>query len=171
MLSSLSSISSICWHLSSFFFFFFNDTATTEIYTLSLHDALPISCAPLSDRTIAEAKRSKPKPQRDSITFSPENIVFVGLFTQAPHGRHAPRNDTPPRHAAGTPSSRASTSFFTSFSKKGVDGPDKPGHDSGEWFIVTDIRSAYFRDWGKYFKSGGAWSFLAGIRKPSALSI
>src|SRR5215216_8103649 len=28
---------------SLFFFFFFNDTATTEIYTLSLHDALPIS--------------------------------------------------------------------------------------------------------------------------------
>src|SRR2546426_7931878 len=27
------------------FFFFFNDTATTEIYTLSLHDALPISTA------------------------------------------------------------------------------------------------------------------------------
>src|SRR5215204_7425929 len=30
--------------ISFFFFFFFNDTATTEIYTLSLHDALPISC-------------------------------------------------------------------------------------------------------------------------------
>src|SRR5258706_15377110 len=29
-----------CW---LFLFFFFNDTATTEIYTLSLHDALPIS--------------------------------------------------------------------------------------------------------------------------------
>src|SRR5215203_7533845 len=29
---------------SCFLFFFFNDTATTEIYTLSLHDALPISC-------------------------------------------------------------------------------------------------------------------------------
>src|SRR6267143_5512881 len=28
------------------FFFFFNDTATTEIYTLSLHDALPISNRP-----------------------------------------------------------------------------------------------------------------------------
>src|SRR2546430_8621396 len=27
-------------------FFFFNDTATTEIYTLSLHDALPIFCLP-----------------------------------------------------------------------------------------------------------------------------
>src|SRR2546430_12006034 len=31
----------------SFRFFFFNDTATTEIYTLSLHDALPISVPPL----------------------------------------------------------------------------------------------------------------------------
>src|SRR5215475_14693988 len=30
---------------SLYFFFFFNDTATTEIYTLSLHDALPI-CRP-----------------------------------------------------------------------------------------------------------------------------
>src|SRR5256885_11848832 len=29
-------------HSCSLFFFFFNDTATTEIYTLSLHDALPI---------------------------------------------------------------------------------------------------------------------------------
>src|SRR6185436_20870510 len=32
---------------SSFLSFFFNDTATTEIYTLSLHDALPISHAQL----------------------------------------------------------------------------------------------------------------------------
>src|SRR2546425_3490123 len=36
-----------------FFFFFFNDTATTEIYTLSLHDALPISYPP---------RRSRPGP-------------------------------------------------------------------------------------------------------------
>src|SRR5258708_11359846 len=32
--------------LTSFHIFFFNDTATTEIYTLSLHDALPISLWP-----------------------------------------------------------------------------------------------------------------------------
>src|SRR5471030_3458225 len=32
---------------SLFCFFFFNDTATTEIYTLSLHDALPISRHPV----------------------------------------------------------------------------------------------------------------------------
>src|SRR3712207_7441190 len=31
--------------------FFFNDTATTEIYTLSLHDALPIFLAGLTERT------------------------------------------------------------------------------------------------------------------------
>src|SRR5256885_14448188 len=33
-----------------FFFFFFNDTATTEIYTLSLHDALPI-CSCVAPKT------------------------------------------------------------------------------------------------------------------------
>src|SRR5256886_14873314 len=35
----------ICTHVHTYLttFFFFNDTATTEIYTLSLHDALPIS--------------------------------------------------------------------------------------------------------------------------------
>src|SRR5438477_2331914 len=37
-------------HLSSSFFF--NDTATTEIYTLSLHDALPISCRPRLRRRV-----------------------------------------------------------------------------------------------------------------------
>src|SRR5256885_8475042 len=37
------------WLRYYFFFFFFNDTATTEIYTLSLHDALPISLSTLLD--------------------------------------------------------------------------------------------------------------------------
>src|SRR2546422_10998474 len=45
---------------SFFFFFFFNDTATTEIYTLSLHDALPISdgleAAGCADDRIAAVK-------------------------------------------------------------------------------------------------------------------
>src|SRR2546423_6808449 len=36
------------WLTCILFFFFFNDTATTEIYTLSLHDALPISLNALS---------------------------------------------------------------------------------------------------------------------------
>src|SRR2546426_2267403 len=38
----LTSLLTLTLHLLSVFFFFFNDTATTEIYTLSLHDALPI---------------------------------------------------------------------------------------------------------------------------------
>src|SRR5260370_31642104 len=38
------------------FFFFFNDTATTEIYTLSLHDALPIS-GPRRAPTCASPRR------------------------------------------------------------------------------------------------------------------
>src|SRR5229473_7816783 len=41
------------------FFFFFNDTATTEIYTLSLHDALPI-CAPSSLRWSTRPRTSPP---------------------------------------------------------------------------------------------------------------
>src|SRR3712207_8549544 len=41
------------------FIFFFNDTATTEIYTLSLHDALPIYVAmcDVSEAAMAETKR------------------------------------------------------------------------------------------------------------------
>src|SRR3712207_9454371 len=41
-----------------FLFFFFNDTATTEIYTLSLHDALPISCRPWSNRPRSHSRRA-----------------------------------------------------------------------------------------------------------------
>src|SRR3989304_10498874 len=41
----LSSLSPLLTLFSSLFFFFFNDSATTEIYPLSLHDALPISLA------------------------------------------------------------------------------------------------------------------------------
>src|SRR5258705_10380450 len=41
----------------TFFFFFFNDTATTEIYTLSLHDALPIS---VCSSPIARCSRCMP---------------------------------------------------------------------------------------------------------------
>src|SRR3989442_5945915 len=39
------------------FLFFFNDTATTEIYTLSLHDALPIYAGPFPLSPIARAGR------------------------------------------------------------------------------------------------------------------
>src|SRR2546430_10416776 len=52
------------------FFFFFNDTATTEIYTLSLHDALPISApgrgVQASRRLASEARSALPGEARSS---------------------------------------------------------------------------------------------------------
>src|SRR3712207_7562305 len=44
--------------------FFFNDTATTEIYTLSLHDALPIS-----------VRRSRPSPPERSSSPAPPSMT------------------------------------------------------------------------------------------------
>src|SRR2546427_9601745 len=66
-------------------FFFFNDTATTEIYTLSLHDALPISSScryrtgarPRSPRD-ATARRSPPRSRSEEHTSelqSQSNLV------------------------------------------------------------------------------------------------
>src|SRR5256885_7690523 len=61
-----------------FFFFFFNDTATTEIYTLSLHDALPISgwrrgtCRPPVRGRHASSLRSE---EHTSELQSPCNLV------------------------------------------------------------------------------------------------
>src|SRR3712207_7512227 len=46
----------------NFYFFFFNDTATTEIYTLSLHDALPISNFLISPNALAEKSAILPQP-------------------------------------------------------------------------------------------------------------
>src|SRR2546426_8433204 len=48
---------------SIFFFFFFNDTATTEIYTLSLHDALPI-CVRCVRRRAGHGPRRRVEPRR-----------------------------------------------------------------------------------------------------------
>src|SRR5256885_6901940 len=64
------------------FFFFFNDTATTEIYTLSLHDALPIFHGPRLGPTphseIGAGTRSGKKPRSEEHTSelqSPCNLV------------------------------------------------------------------------------------------------
>src|SRR6266496_6560306 len=46
---------------SFFFFFFFNDTATTEIYTLSLHDALPISRLGPRSQPDTDPARERPR--------------------------------------------------------------------------------------------------------------
>src|SRR6266542_5974689 len=62
------------------FFFFFNDTATTEIYTLSLHDALPIRCRPprarkrrfsnFPSRSCSDRKSTRLNSSHGSISYA-----------------------------------------------------------------------------------------------------
>src|SRR6266853_6863080 len=47
--------------------FFFNDTATTEIYTLSLHDALPIYCQPVLPAEEVAEQRFQPVRSRPVV--------------------------------------------------------------------------------------------------------
>ena len=79
---------------SLFFFFFFNDTATTEIYTLSLHDALPISCdnsSPIereTRRTAAETRKTTSqafilkliRPQVTINVASRQYVLFKNFY-------------------------------------------------------------------------------------------
>src|SRR2546427_5274226 len=62
-----------------FFFFFFNDTATTEIYTLSLHDALPIS-SPVPSRA-----STLPSPNLLWNTFRPTRRPWPGAARSEEH--------------------------------------------------------------------------------------
>src|SRR5215475_16046667 len=60
------------------FFFFFNDTATTEIYTLSLHDALPICRAASTCCWIGQPAGRRPHGRSEEHTSelqSRENLV------------------------------------------------------------------------------------------------
>src|SRR5258708_28359882 len=60
----------------SYLFFFFNDTATTEIYTLSLHDALPISRAAIAPKcpSCAAGLRAPPRPLPRARPHPPCNV-------------------------------------------------------------------------------------------------
>src|SRR5438876_2016845 len=70
-------------HYLFFFFFFFNDTATTEIYTLSLHDALPISrwkqrtsCSPAKAHSSASSTTDRCRSEEHTSELqSPVHLV------------------------------------------------------------------------------------------------
>src|SRR5439155_21020893 len=66
---------------SSLLFFLFNVPATTEIYTLSLHDALPISPRRSGSR------QQKPTPARDGRFLEKVLTAFTGPTGKAPHSR------------------------------------------------------------------------------------
>src|SRR5476651_2772095 len=61
-------------------FFFFNDTATTEIYTLSLHDALPISLRHVnypSEPRHPPAQQAQPDRKSTRLNSSHANISYA----------------------------------------------------------------------------------------------
>src|SRR3712207_8572227 len=60
-------------------FFFFNDTATTEIYTLSLHDALPILTAQRVSRALQLLLVLLPELIRLRLPFSPPHLSFESI--------------------------------------------------------------------------------------------
>src|SRR3712207_8759243 len=64
--------------------FFFNDTATTEIYTLSLHDALPICALPRRPRR--ELLHEPPQPAR-AVVRAGRALGGLGVPVRPPGGR------------------------------------------------------------------------------------
>src|SRR6266487_7145569 len=71
-----------------FFFFFFNDTATTEIYTLSLHDALPIWSALIAFQGDRNGGGDWGRPRSEEHTSelqSPVHLVCRLLLEKKKH--------------------------------------------------------------------------------------
>src|SRR5256886_12646939 len=83
------------------FFFFFNDTATTEIYTLSLHDALPI------------CRRRGPATRTGGVSRGRSRCPWPGRARRGPRTGAAPRPDRCP----STPGDRKSTRLNSSHSQ------------------------------------------------------
>src|SRR3712207_6893320 len=73
-------------------FFFFNDTATTEIYTLSLHDALPICCSGSHSWPVYRL-RSTPLGCRSTHGYSSVAGLYRGVRTWVRRTRSATRSE------------------------------------------------------------------------------
>src|SRR2546422_451760 len=80
-----------------FFFFFFNDTATTEIYTLSLHDALPIARR-RAGPTLPAAPLRRARCVRGAVVVA-RPAALLTLRQRPPQRAPGPRHDGP--HRAG----------------------------------------------------------------------
>src|SRR5258708_20592834 len=99
--------------------FFFNDTATTEIYTLSLHDALPIYCPrELARERVEVLREAGGSPHRiwawdqgkgsrseehTSELQSPDHFVCRLLLEKTKHGRDFRSRQPAPRPPAAPP--------------------------------------------------------------------
>src|SRR5947209_16088951 len=89
---------------SAFFFFFFNDPATTEIYTLSLHDALPISSSGGNGRRRAEdfAQRIQASSLRAAPGPTSCAVRFAGRGRSRGHSQPAAHVESIGAEPAGT---------------------------------------------------------------------
>src|SRR5256886_16028001 len=87
-------------HRSCLFIFFFNDTATTEIYTLSLHDALPISS---TVRTPARSSGASPelRPRASAARPRPPGTPRTAPNVPRPAPARRPRACRPRTRSAG----------------------------------------------------------------------
>src|SRR5260221_6593353 len=96
------------------FFFFFNDTATTEIYTVSLHDALPISQAPLP-APAGPGHRTQPRHAgrgRGAAAGLAGTVPAAGQVLHAHHeGGRADAADQPDRKSTRLNSSHTVISY------------------------------------------------------------
>src|SRR3712207_7438623 len=70
-------------------FFFFNDTATTEIYTLSLHDALPIWASTWRRAIASNSSSAWPAPTATHV--SGESAIRVGIDVSTSRDRKSTR--------------------------------------------------------------------------------
>src|SRR5687768_18405277 len=82
--------------------FFFNDTATTEIYALSLHDALPISrprCASPAPpaRRSGRGRRSTPSDRKSTRLNSSHGYISYAVFCLKKKKKESGRRTTPGR--------------------------------------------------------------------------
>src|SRR2546429_9742852 len=111
-------------HSSILPFFFFNDTATTEIYTLSLHDALPISPFPISILRNCLTRKSAAAPPESTTSRKqkhPSNYSRKKCATSNPPARKPSSPPTPaaccnsvPAPPSTVPTRRSSTSSNSS---------------------------------------------------------
>src|SRR2546430_12661054 len=100
------------------FFFFFNDTATTEIYTLSLHDALPISApaavfGPGDTPAARQSGWSRPSSESSSIRGDRKSTRLNSSHSQISYAVFCLKKKTahPEPHA---PASRTRPALHTS---------------------------------------------------------
>src|SRR2546422_11132102 len=66
-------------------FFFFNDTATTEIYTLSLHDALPIFARQLAEGVVDELEVLRPEQREQIVGGIGLEVLRLMQHREEPH--------------------------------------------------------------------------------------